>query len=91
MSHTYAVLLVEFILAIIKIAACIGFVILAIVIDVGGVPTDTRGYIGAHYWHDPGAFKNGFKGFVSVFTNAAFAFGGTELGQYFMSPSRSTN
>ena len=38
-----------------------------------------RGYLGAHYWHDPGAFKNGFKGFCSVFVNAAFAFGGTEL------------
>ncbi|KAL1305018.1 hypothetical protein AAFC00_003918 [Neodothiora populina] len=70
---------VEFVLAIIKIVACIGFVILAIIIDCGGVPTDKRGYIGAHYWHKPGAFHNGFKGFVSVFTNAAFAFSGTEL------------
>jgi amino acid transporter len=31
------------------------------------------------YWHDPGAFRNGFKGFCSVFVTAAFAFGGTEL------------
>jgi amino acid permease len=31
------------------------------------------------YWHDPGAFSNGFKGFCSVFVTAAFAFGGTEL------------
>lgn len=43
------------------------------------MPTDTRGYIGAHYWHDPGAFANGFKGFCSVFVTAAFAFAGTEL------------
>lgn len=70
---------VEFILGIIKIAACIGFILFAVVDDCGGVSTDPRGYIGAHYWHDPGAFKNGFKGFCSVFVNAAFAFGGTEL------------
>jgi amino acid transporter len=52
---------------------------MGIVIDCGGVSTDPRGYIGAHYWHDPGAFRNGFKGFCSVFVTAAFAFGGTEL------------
>jgi amino acid transporter len=39
----------------------------------------TIGYIGGRYWHDPGAFRNGFKGFCTVFTIAAFAFGGTEL------------
>jgi yeast amino acid transporter len=70
---------VEFILAIIKITACAGFIILGIIIDCGGVPGDTRGYIGAKYWHDPGAFRNGFHGFCSVFVTAAFAFGGTEL------------
>ena len=41
---------VEFVLSIIKIVACTGFIILAIIIDCGGVPTDTRGYIGAKYW-----------------------------------------
>lgn len=49
-------------------------------VDCGGVHSKlNRGYLGAHYWHDPGAFRNGFKGFCSVFVNAAFAFGGTEL------------
>ena len=48
-------------------------------VDCGGVSSDSRGYIGARYWHDPGAFLNGFKGFCSVFVTAAFAFGGTEL------------
>ncbi len=71
--------LVEFILGVIKVTAIIGFIIMGIVIDTGGVSTDPRGYIGAHYWHDPGAFRNGFKGFCSVFVTAAFAFGGTEL------------
>jgi amino acid transporter len=42
---------VEFVLSVIKITACIGFMILGIIIDCGGVPTDTRGYIGAKYWY----------------------------------------
>ena len=70
---------VEFILSLIKIVAVCGFIIFGIVVDCGGVKSDPRGYIGAHYWHDPGAFRNGFKGFCSVFVTAAFAFGGTEL------------
>lgn len=51
--------------------------ILGIIINCGGGPQG--GYIGAHYWYDPGAFHNGFKGLCSVFVNAAFAFSGTEL------------
>jgi amino acid transporter len=70
---------VEFVLGVIKVAAVIGFIILGIIIDCGGVPTDPRGYIGGAYWHNPGAFRNGFKGFCSVFVTASFAFGGTEL------------
>jgi amino acid transporter len=70
---------VEFVLGCVKVAAIIGFIILGVIIDCGGVPTDNRGYIGAHYWHNPGAFRNGFKGFCSVFVTASFAFGGTEL------------
>ncbi|KAJ5677286.1 amino-acid permease [Penicillium maclennaniae] len=67
---------VEFVLGLIKVIAVIGFIILGVVIDCGGAPKG--GYIGAHYWHDPGAFTT-FKGFCSVFTTAAFAFSGTEL------------
>ncbi|TKX20454.1 amino acid permease-like protein 5 [Elsinoe australis] len=70
---------VEFVLSMIKILACSGFIILGIIINCGGVPTDPRGYIGAQYWHDPGAFRNGFKGFCSCFVTASFAFTGTEL------------
>ncbi|KAF2836728.1 amino-acid permease [Patellaria atrata CBS 101060] len=70
----------EFILSVIKIAACTGFIIFGIIVNCGGVPTDDRGYIGARYWHAPEqAFRNGFKGFCSVFVTASFAFGGTEL------------
>ncbi|KFY54353.1 hypothetical protein V497_07791 [Pseudogymnoascus sp. VKM F-4516 (FW-969)] len=71
---------VEFVLGTIKVIAVIGFILTGIIINCGGVPTDTRGYIGAQYWHAPNqAFKNGFKGFCSVFVTAAFAFAGTEL------------
>ncbi|KAI6825479.1 AAT family amino acid transporter [Hortaea werneckii] len=79
---------VEFVLSIIKITACIGFSILGIIINTGGVPTDDRGYIGNEYYNlqstpdDPPVvmgFKNGFHGFCSVFVNAAFAYTGTEL------------
>jgi amino acid transporter len=42
---------VEFVLSIIKIIACIGFMFLGIIINTGGVPTDNRGYIGARYWY----------------------------------------
>lgn len=67
----------EFIFAIIKVAAIIGFIILGIILNVGGGPNG--GYIGGKFWHTPGAFNNGFKGLCSTFVNAAFAFSGTEL------------
>ncbi|KAL1846559.1 hypothetical protein Plec18170_009138 [Paecilomyces lecythidis] len=70
---------VEFVLAIIKIIACIGLIILGIIINCGGVSSDPRGYIGGRYWHHPGAFRNGFKGFCAVFVNAVFSFSGTEM------------
>jgi amino acid transporter len=67
----------EFVFALIKVVAVIAFVLLGIVINIGGFPDD--GYIGGRYWHDPGAFNNGFKGLCAVFVTAAFAFTGTEL------------
>ncbi|KAL4893343.1 amino acid permease-domain-containing protein [Aspergillus ambiguus] len=67
----------EFVFSLIKVIAVIGFIILGIILNCGGGPKG--GYIGGKYWHDPGAFNNGFKGLCSVFVNAAFAFAGTEL------------
>ncbi|EGS22400.1 uncharacterized protein CTHT_0019310 [Thermochaetoides thermophila DSM 1495] len=67
----------EFVFAIVKVTAVVGFILLGIVINIGGTPTS--GYIGGRYWRDPGAFNNGFKGLCSVFVTAAFAFAGTEL------------
>ena len=67
----------EFVFAIIKVVAVIGFIILGIILTVGGGPDG--GYIGGSNWSDPGAFHHGFKGLCSVFVTAAFAFAGTEL------------
>ncbi|WEW54652.1 histidine permease [Emydomyces testavorans] len=67
----------EFVFSIIKVVAVIGFIILGIVLNCGGGPNGD--YIGGRYWHDPGAFNNGFKGLCSVFVTAAFTFGGGEL------------
>jgi amino acid transporter len=64
-----------------KLLAVVIFMITALVLVCGGGPSDGRysEYWGAKYWHNPGAFKNGFKGFCSVFVTAAFSFSGTEL------------
>jgi amino acid transporter len=71
---------VEFILSMIKVAACLGFILFGIIDVCGGINSDPRGYIGTTYYHAPyQAFKNGFKGFCSVFVTASFAYGGTEL------------
>lgn len=67
----------EFIFSIIKVVAIIGFIILGVILNIGGGPDGT--YIGTKYWHNPGAFHNGFKGLCSTFVTAAFAFAGTEL------------
>ncbi|ORY10657.1 AAT family amino acid transporter [Clohesyomyces aquaticus] len=67
----------EFVFSIIKVIAVIGFIILGIIIDCGGVPGQP--YMGAKFWYNPGAFHNGFKGLCSVFVTAAFSFAGTEL------------
>ncbi|EDO18250.1 hypothetical protein Kpol_543p79 [Vanderwaltozyma polyspora DSM 70294] len=72
----------EFVFSIIKVTAVIGFIILGIVLVCGGGPVG--GYVGARYWHNPGAFVGStsgqkFHGFCSVFVTAAFSFAGSEL------------
>lgn len=65
-----------------KLGATIIFMIIALVCVLGGGPSDGEynTYQGAKRWHQgSGAFKNGFKGFCSVFVTAAFSFSGTEL------------
>ncbi|KAF4342488.1 amino acid transport GAP1 [Fusarium beomiforme] len=67
----------EFVFSIIKVTAIVAFILLGIVINIGGEPTS--GYIGGRYWIDPGLFSNGFKGFCSVLVTSCFSFTGTEL------------
>lgn len=67
----------EFVFSIVKVIAVIGFIILGIILNIGGGKNGD--YIGGRYWADPGAFNNSFRGLCSVFVVAAFAFAGTEL------------
>ena len=60
----------------IKMAGCIGFIVACIVFACGGANSE---HVGAHYWHQPGAFKNSFKGFCNSFAFTALAYGGTEI------------
>lgn len=71
----------EFWASCLKLAATVIFIIIAFVLVLGGGPSSGQysNYWGARLWYDPGAFRNGFRGFCSVFVTAAFAFSGTEL------------
>jgi len=71
----------EFWASSLKLAATVIFIIIALVLVLGGGPASGQysNYWGARLWYDPGAFRNGFRGFCSVFVTAAFAFSGTEL------------
>ncbi len=71
----------EFWAACIKLSATVIFMIIALVLVLGGGPAGGRydEYWGARLWYEPGAFANGFKGFCYVFVTAAFSFSGTEL------------
>lgn len=70
----------------IKVLTVIGFLIFAICIDAGASP---QGYLGFHYWGNPGAFAPylvednlplaKFVGFWSVLIQAGFSYQGTEL------------
>lgn len=69
----------EFFLSIIKVTAIVIFIIIGIVLICGGGP-NSQGYIGARYWHDPGAFvKPVLKSICSTLISAGFSFGGSEL------------
>lgn len=71
----------EFWVALLKLATVIVFMIMGVIFTCGGGPSNGlySEYWGARTWYDPGAFRNGFQGFCSVFVTAAFSFSGTEL------------
>ncbi|KAI3333661.1 amino acid permease/ SLC12A domain-containing protein [Ustulina deusta] len=63
-----------------KIIVIAIFVVTAVCILAGGVPTDTRPaeHLAYKSWHT-GAFKNGAPGFLFAFASAGMAYGGTEM------------
>ncbi|EEB08665.1 amino acid permease [Schizosaccharomyces japonicus yFS275] len=67
----------EFFSSLLKVIAVLVFFFTAIIINCGAAPKGN--YLGAHYWHDPGAFNHGFKGFCSVFVTSAYCLSGTEV------------
>lgn len=67
----------EYWLATLKIITIIIFFIISIIVNVGHNPTHK--YIGFKYWIQGEApFVNGFKGFVNLFINSSYAYGGLE-------------
>ncbi|KAF3920497.1 hypothetical protein ABW20_dc0107696 [Dactylellina cionopaga] len=71
----------EFWSSVLKLAAVISFLFAGFIFVLGGGPSNGQfnEYWGARLWYDPGAFRNGFRGFCGVFVTAAFSFAGTEL------------
>lgn len=73
----------EFWLGLIKIVGLVAFFIFAIVYAAGGVGRLDNGdgttrALGFHYWHDPGAFPNGFRGVAQVFVFCSTFYAGVE-------------
>ncbi|RYC55563.1 hypothetical protein CHU98_g10650 [Xylaria longipes] len=66
----------EFWLALLKLAGLIAYYIFAIVYASGGVIGADA--IGFRYWHDPGAFVNGFAGVAKVFVFCSTFYAGVE-------------
>jgi amino acid transporter, AAT family len=64
--------MLEYWLSFLKVTTIVVFIIIGILVNVG-VNQEHR-YIGAKYWHIPGApFVGGFGGFARVFVTASFA------------------
>ncbi|KYK61659.1 Amino-acid permease inda1 [Drechmeria coniospora] len=71
----------EFWASSIKLTAILIFMFISLILVLGGGPEngEYNKYLGAGYWYDSGAFRNGMRGFCSVFVTAAFSLTGTEL------------
>lgn len=78
----------EFIFASVKIITIVGLLLLALIIDLGGVPGQKR--LGFHYWKSPnvpikqyppqvGGSLGRFLAFFSTLVQAAFSYGGVEM------------
>lgn len=66
----------EFVIGCLKVLMVTGFIIMSIIVNVGGGPEGN--FIGGKYWHDPGYYTN-FKGLCTVFVTGAFAFSQCEF------------
>jgi len=67
-SDTYT----EYWLSSLKVVTIVAFIVIGILVNVG--VNRERHYVGARYWHIPGApFVGGFGGFAKVFVTASFA------------------
>lgn len=67
----------EFYLAIVKVIAIVGFIILGVVLVCGGGPN--HDFVGDRYWKHPGPFAHGFKGVCTVFVTASYSLAGSEM------------
>jgi amino acid transporter len=66
----------EFWLALIKIIGLFAYFFFAIIYSAGGVKGQPA--FGFRYWHNPGAFANGFRGVASVFVYCSTYYAGVE-------------
>ncbi|KAL2171531.1 hypothetical protein VTG60DRAFT_2699 [Thermothelomyces hinnuleus] len=66
----------EFWLALVKIIGLIAYFLFSIIYASGGVKGADA--IGFRYWHDPGAFTDGFRGVASVFVFCSTFYAGVE-------------
>ena len=67
----------EFWLALIKLFGLVSYFIFSIIYASGGLVGQDEA-IGFRYWHDPGAFTNGFRGVAQVFVFASTFYVGVE-------------
>ncbi|EXJ54116.1 hypothetical protein A1O7_09453 [Cladophialophora yegresii CBS 114405] len=75
----------EFIFSSVKVVTIVGLLVLALIIDAGGVSGQHR--LGFQYWSNPGAMKaytaggdtGRFLGLWSILANADFSYGGVEM------------
>ncbi|ANB12950.1 Agp3p [Sugiyamaella lignohabitans] len=68
----------EFWLALVKLLGLVAYFIFSIVYVSGGIVNHTGSALGFHYWHNPGAFADGFRGVANVFVFCSTFYAGCE-------------
>lgn len=67
----------EFWLALLKLGGLVAYFIFSIVYAAGGLSGEKHA-LGFQYWHDPGAFADGFRGVAKVFVFCSTFYAGVE-------------